>query len=81
MLANVPLLTFWLRLRCSAEPGDQPSGSGSFQALSPGEPLLFKLRSPNNFIVGGGFFSHYSILPASFAWSAFGLKNGAAECR
>lgn len=32
----------------------QPSGSGSFQALSPGEPLLFKLHSPNDFIVGGG---------------------------
>jgi putative restriction endonuclease len=55
----------------------QPSGSGSFHALSPGEPLLFKLHSPNDFIVGGGFFSHYSILPASFAWSAFGQKNGA----
>jgi putative restriction endonuclease len=57
----------------------QPSGSNSFQALSPGEPLLFKLHSPNNFIVGGGFFSHFSILPASFAWSAFGQKNGAND--
>ncbi len=56
----------------------QPSGSGSFRALSPGEPLLFKLHAPNNFIVGGGFFSHHTILPASFAWSAFGQKNGAA---
>jgi putative restriction endonuclease len=57
----------------------QPSGSGSFHALSPGEPLLFKLRSPNNFIVGGGFFSHYAVLPASFTWSAFGQKNGAKD--
>jgi putative restriction endonuclease len=56
----------------------QPSGSGSFRALSPGEPLLFKLHSPNDFVVGGGFFSHYTIVPASFAWSAFGQKNGAA---
>ena len=55
----------------------QPSGSGSFHALSPGEPLLFKLHSPDDFIVGGGFFSHYSVLPASFAWPAFGQKNGA----
>jgi putative restriction endonuclease len=55
----------------------QPSGTGSFHALLPGEPLLFKLHSPNDFIVGGGFFSHYAILPASFAWSAFGQKNGA----
>lgn len=55
----------------------QPSGSGGFHALSPGEPLLFKLHAPNNFIVGGGFFSHYTILPASFAWAAFEQKNGA----
>lgn len=57
----------------------QPSGSGSFQALFPGEPLLFKLHSPNDFIVGGGFFSHYTILPASFTWSAFETKNGARD--
>jgi putative restriction endonuclease len=56
----------------------QPSGSGSFRALSPGEPLLFKFHAPNNFIVGGGFFSHHTTLPVSFAWSAFGQKNGAA---
>src|ERR1017187_5593206 len=56
----------------------QPSGS-AFRALSLGEPLLFKLHAPNNFIVGGGFFSHFTILPASFAWSAFGEKNGAAS--
>jgi len=57
----------------------QPSASGSLQALSPGEPLLFKLHSPNDFIVGGGFFSHFSILPASFTWSTFGTKNGAPD--
>jgi putative restriction endonuclease len=55
----------------------RPSGAESFRSLSPGEPLLFKLHSPNNFIVGGGFFSHYTVLPASFAWGAFGEKNGA----
>jgi putative restriction endonuclease len=55
----------------------QPSASSSFRALAPGEPLLFKLHSPNDFIVGGGFFSHHTVLPASFAWSAFGPKNGA----
>jgi hypothetical protein len=55
----------------------QPSGSVSFHALSPGEPLLFKLRSPNRFIVGGRFISHYAALPVSFTWSAFGQKNGA----
>jgi putative restriction endonuclease len=55
----------------------RPSGADSFHSLSPGEPLLFKLHSPNNFIVGGGFFSHYTVLPASFTWSAFAEKNGA----
>ena len=30
----------------------------AFKILSPGEPLLFKLHSPNDYIVGGGFFSH-----------------------
>jgi len=41
------------------------------------EPFLFKLHSPKNYIVGGGFFSHFTILPVSFAWSAFTIKNGA----
>ncbi len=55
----------------------RPSGTESFHSLAPGEPLLFKLHSPHNFIVGGGFFSHYTVLPASFAWRAFDEKNGA----
>ncbi|MBW2647288.1 MAG: HNH endonuclease, partial [Deltaproteobacteria bacterium] len=36
----------------------QPSGTSVFRALNPGEPFLFKLRSPLNYIVGGGFFAH-----------------------
>lgn len=55
----------------------QPSGHHLFRALNPGEPFLFKLHSPLNFIVGGGFFAHSTILPASLAWDAFGIKNGA----
>lgn len=54
----------------------QPSAHG-FKRLRPGEPLLFKLHSPRNYIVGGGFFSHYTELPLTFAWDAFGNKNGA----
>jgi putative restriction endonuclease len=54
----------------------QPSGSREFRALRPGEPFLFKLHSPDNFIVGGGHFVRYSALPASLAWDAFGAKNG-----
>ncbi|MBN1103295.1 MAG: HNH endonuclease [Deltaproteobacteria bacterium] len=57
----------------------QPGGSRVFQALSPNEPFFFKLHSPQNYIVGGGFFAHSTILPISLAWSAFGKKNGAVS--
>ncbi|MFL6621280.1 MAG: HNH endonuclease, partial [Sulfurifustis sp.] len=48
----------------------QPSGSREFRVLRPGEPFLFKLHSPKNFVVGGGFFVRYSPLPCSLAWEA-----------
>lgn len=54
----------------------QPSASREFRRLQPGEPFLFKLHSPYNFIVGGGFFVRYSALPASLAWEAFQQNNG-----
>ena len=54
----------------------QPGGNRRFAALSPGEPFLFKLHAPENFIVGGGFFAHPSLIPVTLAWEAFGEKNG-----
>jgi putative restriction endonuclease len=63
-LSNVDEVNFW-----------QPSPH-SFKALAPGEPMLFKLHHPENFIVGGGFFAHYSVLPCGLAWEAFGTENG-----
>ena len=54
----------------------QPSGSRRFRALEPGEPFLFKLHSPDDFIVGGGFFAASAILPVSLAWEIFGERNG-----
>jgi putative restriction endonuclease len=57
----------------------QPSGSRSFGALAAGEPFLFKLHSPDNFIVGGGFFEHFTLAPVSLAWEAFQGKNGSAD--
>lgn len=57
----------------------QPSAGHLFRTLSPGEPFLFKLHSPRDYIVGGGFFAHSTILPVSLAWDAFGEKNGAAS--
>jgi putative restriction endonuclease len=55
----------------------QPAGGRQFRALDPGQPFLFKLHYPENAIVGGGFFAHFSLYPASLAWDAFGEKNGA----
>jgi len=70
-LSNRPELTevnFW-----------QPGGKIRFSALKPGELFLFKLHSPNNYIVGGGFFETSSLLPVSVAWETFGPMNGVAS--
>ena len=55
----------------------QPSGSRRFRALEPGEPFLFKLHSPDDYIVGGGFFAASAILPVGLAWEIFDQRNGA----
>ncbi len=65
-LPNIDEVNFW-----------QPGGSSYFKALQAGEPFFFKLHSPLNYIAGGGFFAHSSILPVSLAWDAFQEKNGA----
>ncbi len=57
----------------------QPSGARLFKVLESGEPFLFKLHSPRNFIVGGGFFVRHTALPFSVAWQAFGEKNGVVD--
>lgn len=57
----------------------QPGGNRRFTALAPGQPFLFKLHAPDNFIAGGGFFAHSSLLPVSLAWDAFTEKNGAVS--
>jgi putative restriction endonuclease len=70
----------WFQFLAGIQPDEanfwQPSGSRSFRVLEPGGSFLFKLHSPDNFIVGGGHFVRYSALPASLAWDAFGTKNG-----
>src|SRR5215831_21393535 len=55
----------------------RPSPDATFKALQPGEPFLFKLHSPRNFIAGGGFFAKFLTLPVGLAWDAFGEANGA----
>jgi len=54
----------------------QPSGKPPTTQLQPGDLFLFKLHSPNNYIVGGGFYVRFSRLPTRIAWEAFEQKNG-----
>ena len=51
-------------------------GGTPFKALQPNDMFLFKLHAPYNYIVGGGFFVNYTLLPPFLAWQAFGEKNG-----
>lgn len=51
-------------------------GSSNFRALQANDMFLFKLHHPYNYIVGGGFFVRFSLLPPSIAWQAFAFKNG-----
>jgi putative restriction endonuclease len=57
----------------------QPSSRPLARFLAPGTPFLFKLHSPLNFVVGGGFFVRFSALPARLAWEAFAEKNGVED--
>jgi len=54
----------------------RPRSTRGFQAISEGEPFLFKLHAPDDCVVGGGFFVSHSVLPVSLAWKAFEQKNG-----
>lgn len=70
----------WFDLLSLEQPDEvnfwQPSGARNFRAISTGELFLFKLHAPDDYIVGGGVFSHASNVPLSLAWEAFGIKNG-----
>src|ERR1700740_2622028 len=71
----------WFRLHASKTHIDEvnfwrPSADATFKVLRTGELLLFKLHSPRNFIVGGGFFTRFVQLPISLSWEAFGEGNG-----
>ncbi len=72
----------WYHFLAHHEPDEvnfwRPSSTMNFRAISEGAPFLFKLHSPLDYVVGGGFFVRHSILPLSLAWDAFGIKNGAA---
>lgn len=66
--------------RLQPAPGEvnfwKPGEKAGFQALSLGQPLIFKLRYPENAIVGAGFFTHFTQIPLSIAWASFEERNG-----
>jgi putative restriction endonuclease len=57
----------------------RPGGAQRFNLLQPGELLLFRLRSPDNAIAGGGTYTHFSFAPLAQVWEAFGTKNGTPD--
>lgn len=57
----------------------QPSTRPPFSRLPEGTPFLFKLRSPNHHIAGGGYFVRYTRLPLVTAWEVFREQNGASS--
>lgn len=57
----------------------QPSPKPLASYLSAGTPFLFKLHSPRDYVVGGGYFVRHSRLPARLAWEAFGAANGVPD--
>ena len=66
---ELPEVNFW-----------QPSAGRRPVTLEPGALFLFKLHaSHGGYIVGGGFFAHYSALPVRMTWDTFGIENGAAS--
>ena len=72
----------WFKLHSSKPSGEEvnfwkPSSQLGFRVLQWGEPFLFKLHAPRNFIVGGGFFTKFVRLPVSLVWQTFGEANGA----
>lgn len=72
----------WFSLHASKDFVDEvnfwrPSSQSNFKVLQRGEPFLFKLHAPRNYIVGGGFFLKFLPLPLSLAWAAFREGNGA----
>ncbi|MGJ5813678.1 HNH endonuclease [Paludibaculum fermentans] len=71
----------WFALHASKQSVDEvnfwrPSPEANFKVLQPGELLLFKLKSPNDSIAGGGFFTRFLQMPINMAWETFGEANG-----
>jgi putative restriction endonuclease len=57
----------------------RPGGKQGFRQLEPGDLFLFRFGRPDNAIVGGGTYTHFSFSPIARAWGAFGEKNGTSS--
>lgn len=71
----------WFEFLSSIKPDEVnfwKPGGGNFRAINTGSLFLFKLKYPENYIVGGGYFFKSLRLPVSLAWKAFSEKNGAS---
>lgn len=72
----------WFGLLADLKPDEvnfwRPSGQ-MFRSIEIGAPFLFKLHSPHNYIVGGGFFVRSHTLPLTIAWDFFHKNNGAPD--
>jgi putative restriction endonuclease len=73
----------WFEFLSQRQPDEvnfwRPKSQDMFRALQPGEIFLFKLHTPQNFIVGGGVFVRHTFFPLRLAWDAFEQKNGVPD--
>ena len=73
--------TNWFEFLSELQPDEvnfwRPCQPKNVHIVREGDLFLFKLHSPDNFVVGGGFFLRHAILPLSMAWECFREKNGA----
>ena len=53
-----------------------PRATTGFNVIKPGEIFLFKLKYPENKIVGGAYLVRHTVLPMNLAWEVFGEANG-----
>ncbi|MCC7411920.1 MAG: HNH endonuclease [Gammaproteobacteria bacterium] len=69
----------WFRFLAARRPQEvnfwQPSQRAP-RRMEAGWPFLFKLHSPDDYIVGGGYFVRFTALPCFLAWEAFRENNG-----
>jgi len=73
----------FLRQRAASEGGRidevnfwQPKSQRPMVRLAAGTPVFFRLKSPDNAIVGYGFFASFTRLRLEQAWEFFGTGNG-----